>query len=57
MTEKDNNQEALDSFADKTVQEEIQQINDNLSFNTRSLSSVSERVIENLSASQSKRGR
>ena len=52
MTEKDNNQEALDSFADKTVQEEIQQINDNLSFNTRSLSSVSERVIENLSASQ-----
>jgi GTP cyclohydrolase FolE2 len=52
MTEKDNNQEALDAFADKAVQEESRQISDNLSFNTRSLSSVSERVIENLSASK-----
>lgn len=52
MTEKENNQEVLDLFADEKVQEELQQINDNLNFNTRSLNSVSEKLIENLSASQ-----
>lgn len=52
MTEKENNQEVLDLFADEKAQEELRQINDNLNYNTRSLNSVSEKLIENLSASQ-----
>ena len=55
MTKKENNQEVLNLFADEKeqeVQEELQQINDNLSFNTRSLNTVTEHLVGNLSASQ-----
>ena len=52
MTEKENNREEFDLFADEKVQEELLQINDNLNFNTRSLNSVSEKLIENLSTSR-----
>jgi hypothetical protein len=55
MEEKENNQEVLNLLADENVQEaqeELQQINDNLSFNTRSLNSVTEHLVGNLSASQ-----
>ena len=52
MEENGNNQEVLNLFADEKVQEELQQINDNLSFNTRSLNTVTEHLVGNLSASQ-----
>ena len=55
MEEKENNQEVLNLFADEKVQEvqeELQQINDNLSFNTRSLNTVTEQLVGNLSISQ-----
>ena len=52
MAEKENNQEVLNLFADEKEQEELQQINDNLSFNTRSLNTVTEHLVGNLSASQ-----
>ena len=52
MAEKENNQEVLNLFADEKEQEELQQINDNLSFNTRSLNTVTEHLVGNLSALQ-----
>ena len=53
--EENNNLEILNLLADDKVgeeQEELQQINDNLSFNTRSLNSVTEHLVENLGVSQ-----
>ena len=55
MEENGNNQEVLNLSADEKVQEvqeELQQINDNLSFNTRSLNTVTEHLVGNLSISQ-----
>jgi len=55
MEENGNNQEVLNLSADEKVQEvqeELQQINDNLSFNTRSLNTVTEHLVGNLNTSQ-----
>jgi hypothetical protein len=55
MTKKESNQEVFDVFADDKAQEEqeeLRQINDNLSFNARSLNSITTHLVENLSVSQ-----
>jgi hypothetical protein len=55
MEENGNNQEVLNLSADEKVQEvqeELQQINDNLCFNTRSLNTVTEHLVGNLNTSQ-----
>ena len=56
MTKKENNQEVLNLLTAEKIQEEqkkLQQINDNLSFNTRSLNSATTHIVDNLSTSQS----
>jgi hypothetical protein len=55
MTKKENNQEVLNLLTAEKIQEEqkkLQQINDNLSFNTRSLNSATTHIVDNLSTSQ-----
>ena len=55
MTKKENNQEVLNLLTAEKIQEEqkkLQQINDNLSFNTRSLNTVTEHLVGNLNTSQ-----